>query len=261
MLNYHIEILQQEFSKRKDLNPYYSLRAYGKALGIHYSTLSKILKGERSIPITQLEALIKRLNLSPEVAKRFETSALNTKGLHQRTEIKKSYILLTDALHYKVIAEWEYYAVYFLFDLADFEFNPQWMALRLGVPIQRIKEVLFDLTSLGLLVQNAQGEWTRKEPQLTTTDDVSSEALRQSHKQDIRRAEDSIDQIPVGLRSIHSMLIPTNPKQLEKAKRLIRHFLDEMSLLMEDGEKSELYQVNVQLFPITNPEHSIKGHA
>lgn len=258
--NYHIEILLQEFERRKSIDQNYSLRRFGKCIGIHYSTLSKILKGERGIPLPQIEEILKRLDLPQEVSQKFQETALKTKGINKKPRIK-TWAVLNDRLHYKIIAEWEYYAVYFLFDLEDFEFDPEWMAKKLSVSVARIKEVLFDLTSLGLLVQDQDGTWSRREPNLTTADDVLSQALRESYKQDMKRAERCIESTPLFARGFHSMVIPTNPKQLEKAKRITRHYLDEMSDLLSSGDKSELYQVNVQIFPVTNLDTKSRGHS
>ena len=42
-------ILAYEFSRRRQVNPRYSLRAFAVSLGMEHSTLSQLLRGRRSI--------------------------------------------------------------------------------------------------------------------------------------------------------------------------------------------------------------------
>src|SRR5687768_9276024 len=43
--------LVQEFERRRRKNPKYSLRAYGRSLGVDHSLLSKIIRGQRPLSI------------------------------------------------------------------------------------------------------------------------------------------------------------------------------------------------------------------
>lgn len=42
-----------------------------------------------------------------------------------------------------------------------------------------------------------------------------------------------------------------NSKHLEEAKRLTQDFKDDMANLMEDGPLDDVYQLSIQLFPLT----------
>ena len=42
-------ILESEFSRRKGVNPRYSLRAFARSVAIEHSTLSQLLRGKRAI--------------------------------------------------------------------------------------------------------------------------------------------------------------------------------------------------------------------
>ncbi|MFM8534191.1 MAG: helix-turn-helix domain-containing protein [Acidimicrobiia bacterium] len=53
-----------EFERRRRLNPRYSLRGFARAVGVHHSTLSRLLRSRRPVPHRTVSALGRRLGLS-----------------------------------------------------------------------------------------------------------------------------------------------------------------------------------------------------
>ncbi|MEE6249990.1 MAG: hypothetical protein VX583_06285, partial [Bdellovibrionota bacterium] len=51
---HYIHILMEKLSSRQSRNPSYSLRAFANDIGIHPSSLSQILKGNRGLPQSKL---------------------------------------------------------------------------------------------------------------------------------------------------------------------------------------------------------------
>lgn len=59
------DALAAEFSRRRQLNPRYSLRAFARALGTHHATLSRLFGGTQPVQARTLQALGPRLGLTP----------------------------------------------------------------------------------------------------------------------------------------------------------------------------------------------------
>ena len=73
-LPYYIIKLNEVLLARQQLNPRYSLRAYSRDLGIHPSSLSQILRGNRSLPSKYSNPIADRLPLKPEEREEFINS-------------------------------------------------------------------------------------------------------------------------------------------------------------------------------------------
>ncbi len=56
--------LQHELKRRQSRNPRYSLRAFGRDLGVHHATVSKWMRETRPVTRDALEYLCKRLGVS-----------------------------------------------------------------------------------------------------------------------------------------------------------------------------------------------------
>ena len=65
------------------------------------------------------------------------------------------------------------------------------------------------------------------------------------------QAIDSIDNVEMELRDITSMTMTFQMSKMNEAKSLIRDFRRSFTELMEEGKKEEVYNLNIQLVPIT----------
>lgn len=55
--------LRDEFRRRTDRNPRYSLRAFARAVGLHHTTLARVLAGSRGLSHISLRRVCSRLGL------------------------------------------------------------------------------------------------------------------------------------------------------------------------------------------------------
>ncbi|MCK5073941.1 MAG: TIGR02147 family protein, partial [Bacteriovoracaceae bacterium] len=178
----YIHTLKEVFTQRQKANAYYSLRAYARDLNVHPSTLSLILNGKRRLPIKNLKATITALNLSPVKEGLFKESFYRVKAklddIQIKEEYQKRYIL--DEAHHNIIAEWEHYAVLSLVEIKDFKSNPEFVAQKLEITVDRAEIVLENLLKANLLkIEDNRYKLTQNS--LRTTEDISSKALRKSH--------------------------------------------------------------------------------
>lgn len=247
--------LQDEFARRQRTNSLYSIAAFAKSLGLHSSELACILRGERNLPLKKSEKICDKLGLSPLERAQFITSlqlnrsalkSLALKGLDLNfKEIEEN------ELGHKIISEWEHAALLTLFNLKNYKSDLGWMAAKLNISEARTKTVLDNLLKAGF-VKKEKNNFISQQMHLKTSQDVQSRAIKQSHKESLQMALEKLDSVEMLRRDFSSLTFAMNEERIQEAKQLIIEFRKQMNALMEDGRGSEVYQLSVQLFPLTN---------
>lgn len=237
--------IESAFSARRAKNPSYSLRAFAKYLKIPSGRLSEILSGKRNIGAKLATKILKKLDLTPEE----ETQFLNSLR-HQSQDLHESnyHQLNMDAFH--IISDWYHYAILSLIKTKNFENDPSWIANRLGISVVEVRAALERLQRLEL-IELKNEKMVRTKASLTTTHDVHSNALKRSHKQSLEQAIIAIDEVDLAFRDITSMTMAINFKKIPLAKEKIKRFRRELASLLEAGAKTEVYNLNIQLVPLS----------
>jgi uncharacterized protein (TIGR02147 family) len=144
-----------------------------------------------------------------------------------------------------------------LLDLTELEGSkpcPKWIAAQLGISREEARRAMSRLVRLGLL-QIKGKHWAKTHATISIATRYGDDVLRSYHKQAIDRALKLLDDTAkeeLEARDITAALIPVNPKRLEEAKQRIKKFRRKILLfLSHGGPRTELYQLNVQLFPLT----------
>lgn len=250
--NYYISKIKEDLSLRQRTNPQYSLRAYAKHVGMHPATLSQVLKGNRPLPLKDSKQLIERMNLGPRERTLFMESLLRSKISIDQIKIDENdQRFMLDESHYKVIAEWEHYAVLDLFDLKNFEPSFSEISQRLGITENRAGVVVNNLITSGLMTVTESGSFKKVHADIRTTEDTKSQALKDSHKETMRMGIDKLEEIEVELRDFSATTVAIDLEKLPEAKTIIREFRQKMAALLRDGEKTDVYQLAIQFYPLT----------
>lgn len=240
--SYLIDVLEE----RKRRNPKYSQRAFARDLKLSPGRLSDILTGRR-LPGSELTARIaEALDLSLD-----ESKAIINLVKKQRFLSTSGAVSQLNEDDFSLIADWEHYAILMLMGTSDFQSNLSWVSERLQISELRVQNSLERLERLKL-IQLKKSSWIRLKNQITTTHDIPSAVLRESHRQNLEQALDSLSKHSVEVRDITSITLPTNPQKIPEAKKLIRDFRRKMTKLLTEDERTEVYNLNIQLVPVTN---------
>ncbi len=249
---YYLLKIKEDLSLKQRQNPHYSLRAYARDIGVHPATLSQILKGKRPLPIKDSGTVLNKLNLGPKERTLFMESLLHSKVSLDRIKLDdEDERFMLDESYYKVIAEWEHYAVLDLFNLTHFTPVMSEITQRLGLTENRAEVVINNLITAGLLKVEVDGSFSKSYSEVRTTEDISSQALRDSHKETLKMGLDKLDEIEVELRDFSSATVAIDLTKLPEAKAIIREFRQKMAALLRDGEKTDVYQLAIQFYPLT----------
>jgi uncharacterized protein (TIGR02147 family) len=278
-LSYHARVLKEVYDYKKSKNASFSLRAYAKYLGVNSPTLSHVLNGKRALSIDEGVIALEKLNLSNTEKDRFlaslvkEKSKLDSISMRPLSDFEQSQGLIDsikimnedemetiDNSYYKVIAEWEHFGVLELFELSDVDINLDFIASKLDLTVTRTLTVMDNLKNCGLIEENDSGKFVRKFPHIKTSEDVSSRALMDSHQETLKIASEKLESVPLKLRDYSSVTIPVDLTCLNEFKTVIREFRRKLSTLSSQGNKSEVYQLAIQFFPLSKVENRSDLH-
>ncbi|MDA8793014.1 TIGR02147 family protein [Bacteriovoracaceae bacterium] len=250
-MNDYQNILIREYENRLNKNKAYSLRAFALSLNLSPSALSEIIKGKRGLSVKKAETILERLNLNYRLSQSFIESVKKTKANYKSKVSEESLFDTLSEDQFKVISEWQYYAILNLINLDDFQSNPRWIGKRLNLNYYQVKICLEKLVSLGLIKIN-NNEYVRTNVKIKSTDNIQSMALRHHHKQMLEKASESLLLTDIEKRDITSITMAIDVDKIVEAKILIKKFRRKLSNFLESGKKSDVYNLNIQLFPITN---------
>lgn len=249
---YYLHKLREVFSQKQRVNPRYSMRSYARFLEIHSSHLSAIFNEKRALPLKKVEVVAEKLELSPKEKKEFLNSILEKNKKNKKLKITKTNKkVLKEEAAYRIIAEWEHYAVLNLLKLQDFQSCYSWMAARLGIKLSRVKVVVENLIVSEILERNVHGDLQRKTLALDTSDDIASEALKKAHSEHCDLAKEKLYTVDVLKRNYSTVTFSINPKDLAEIKKIIYEFEEKMSQF-ERKDAQEVYQMGIQLFPLSS---------
>jgi transcriptional regulator with XRE-family HTH domain len=241
-------ILLDEFARRRMKNPSYSLRGFARDLNTNPASLSQFLSGKRTLSKRTLSRLADRLLLSPDDKRAF----FSPNGVTDVGDTDASYrFLQQDEFH--LISDWYHYAIYTFADTGKAKANWNWLGNKLGISPAQAQSAVERLVRLKL-VTIERGVLKRISETLRATSDVPSGAHREYHKQNLKKAEKSIDEDSVQIRDMSSTTFLLDQRDLKEAKEYIGKFRRQFHKRFSKMGDHAVYTLALQLFPITKEE-------
>lgn len=240
-----VEWLRDEYSRRRARNANYSLRAFAKHLHVGSGPLSEILAKKRVLSSRMASRITERLMLTPADRQRF--LSLLAAPLSSPSPFRP---LADDA--FRVIADWQHFGILSLLETKGARSDARWIGTRLGISAEDAQIALDRLTRLEMI--RADGDRLVPVSGWATSSDIPSQAIRKFHRQTIQLALGALEEVPVEERDVTSITVAVDVANLPRAKSLIRKFRRQLSDLLEAGERSEVYQLNIQLIPVSRKE-------
>jgi uncharacterized protein (TIGR02147 family) len=257
------EILNSFFARKKEQNPAYSLRALARDLTVSPAFMSQLLAGNKKVPLKKLARLTELLDFDrPSVQALRRAIVAESHGgeeiFRDSTEKKsRSDLLEFSPLPKKkgsLFSKWYYVAVLDLMDCEDFQSDPQWIARRLGLFQNEAIEAIATLTALDLVAVRA-GKLRKKKNKIRFTTTQTLAEIRSYHRQMIQKALHELEfkttaedftqrMITGGTLSIHR-------RDIERAQIRLSEFLHEFVAEFATDQADEVYQINLQYFPLS----------
>jgi uncharacterized protein (TIGR02147 family) len=253
---YYVTVLIAALEGKKKINPRYSLRSFAHYLEIDSSSLSSVLKVKRALPIGRVLDIIAKLGLDDEKKKLFINSVeTEHTRLHKisGSNLSKTTLQVDNDAQMRIMLGWEYLAIYALLATADEPKPIKWISERLDIEEEIVLECINDLLGEKLLEQikdgyRKVGQWVhiRKSDEF----EVAVEAQKESAKLFLDKCEKN--ELLNGENSyLTSITLSADPEKMEGAKKIIDEFKTKLSTYMRQSKTSEVYQMNIQMFPLT----------
>lgn len=235
--------LERQFTDRCKRNQRYSLRAFAKFLELDASSLSQILRGKRPISKKGIQTICQRLSAT--------SADLNAFGLLGSSQNKNDDYYQIALDEFAVISDWYHYAILELTYVDDFRADPLWIARQLSITKKEVKAAIERLKRLGLLLE--KNNTLVKSTHLHTNQSAvsTSTAHRELQRQLVQKALIAVDDCPAEEKDITSITMAIDESKLNKARDIIRRFRRDLCALLEDGNQSRVYNLNIQLYPIS----------
>jgi len=239
-----LTFVKSDFQAIQQRRSGYSLRSYARHLGISPTSLSLFLRGKRNLSRESSQIVHQRLGLMlpanpaaprPSVCSVFE-------------EI--------DPATFRVIADWQYFAIVALAQIEDFSTQPEWIAKRLNISASTAQKAVEDLIALELLALDANGKYRGTDKNLRTTDRVASLVVRRNHEQFLDLAQQSLQTDSLDERNFSGITMAIDPTRLPQAITKIRNFRRRLCAFLEGGNRQEVYRIAIQLFPLSRRGHN-----
>ena len=123
------------------------------------------------------------------------------------------------------------------------------------VPAAKVKRAVLLMEKLGLLVKDAQGRY-RQTSKLISSDDAGGSLHVENFQADtLKLAREALDRHKASTRDISTVTATLSEESLEKVKAAIKELRRTVLTLAEQDEKVDrVYQLNLQLFPLSRIE-------
>jgi uncharacterized protein (TIGR02147 family) len=243
-------ILLEHYEKRRVKNPAYSHHAFAQLLGVSSGALSEIFRGKRRLSKKKALTLATTLELRKSEWQQF-MSAFD--GDAADASLKYSKIQMD---HYKIISDWQHLALLSLIETSSFENDSQWIARKLGISQANARSAMDRLIETNL-VSMVGNKPRRTSERITTADGVTNLPLRAAHRKSMELASSALDKISVDMRDFVPMTSAVDLDKIPEVKKIIRKCLNQISTLLDEGNRTEVYKISVQFFPLTQLEPRI----
>ena len=254
------EFLNFELNLRKSSNTGYSLRAFARDLGISRSRLSEILSGKGGVSLDYAKGILQNLKLSEREEELFLILAKRDHGKskklrHLGEEEYKEFCETNrysqlQSEEFRVISDWYHFAIMAIMELDDFDGSIGFIHSKIDLDPATVENAIERLSSLGF-VSFEKNKYFLQAMNLKTSSGIRSRAIQSSHKQKLKHVENCLDTVPVELRDVTSITMSVSKDRLPEAKERIKNFRRELASFLEGGEKDSVYDLNIQLVPVT----------
>ena len=260
--------LKDYYEAKKAQKQSFSYRAFSKKAGFNSPNFLKlVMEGKRNLSHDSIEKCIDALALRKEEAGFYKNlvqfnQAKTVEQKHQfakeiiRSKVYKKLKPLSQA-QYQYWSRWYNIVIREMVALECFKEDPEWIANHLvpKITTDEAKNSLKQLLKIGVIKRNDKGKLIQAQTDVTAGDEVVVSSMGQFHQEMIEKAKESIDRFKGKHRQISSITCGLSEKSAEKLKQMINKFRkDIIDLSNREREATRVYQVNFQLFPMSDNE-------
>lgn len=256
-------------ASRKKEKSWFSYRYFASKLSMDHSNLIKIVMGKRHASQTNVAAIAEELKFNPKEAEYFKTLVEFNKTKNQAKTrllfekliaIKNISLKKLEPNQYDYYRHWYHTAIYSLLDYYEFQDDYAALSAELNPPItvKQARESVALLEKLRLIRKNGDGRYVQTEKMITTGERWHSVAIQTFQEETLKLAISSLSQHPKNVRDISTLTMSLAKPDMEAIRELSEQYRKSIiKVINESGPGDSVYQLNVQLFPLTKPKWSL----
>jgi uncharacterized protein (TIGR02147 family) len=248
----------------------YSYRAFSRAAGLGAPNYLKlVIAGQRNLTPPMAARFAAACGLSGDATEYFQQLV----EFNQASSIERrnaGYARLTAFDRYRrghklELAQAAYHSTWYLPAIRelvasrDFDEDPERLAARLWPSIKpnEARFALDTLIELGLLERDSSGRLRQTSSVVSTGPETLGLHIANYHAEMMRRATQSMELVPAAQRDVSALTFCVGTQGLARLKKRIQEFRRELIALVEaEHERSQVVQLNLQLFPLTAPDRN-----
>lgn len=238
-------LLSKYFKRKKKKNPRYSVRAFARDLGVAPSFASNLLNGKKMISAQKLDRLSQVLDLDEAVIAMLTKSVVPVAKVNPLSEFEP-----IENKNLSFINPWFNVAILDLMTCINFNPDPKEISRRLGIHEIEVINSLKLLESLGLAKKTTDG-YKKTDRLLRVPVKQSLREIREFHRVMIKKSLLHLTENDYENRLITGVTIATNRENIKKAKAKMNEAMHEITQILCEGDCTELFQLNLQLFQLT----------
>lgn len=263
--------LKQKLVEAKSKNASVSIRSFSKKLGLSAATVSLVMLGKRpvskklalklaqALQFSKLESdrVLSQISQEAERGPKDASSVTSKNSPHQKSKdiqinYKPESISLSED-QFDLLKEWYFFGILSLVQTADFQLDPKWIAVRLGILERQAKEALDVLFHLHLLKFDENKKVIRGYEVIRTSDGKRSSSLRHAHHQNLELARRVLARSEMNDFDFTWINLPVDIQRLPEMRAMIRRFEEEfLEKFVQKETANEVSRVCVQAFPVTS---------
>jgi uncharacterized protein (TIGR02147 family) len=267
--------LSEYYSDAKIAEDGFSYQSFTKKCGFkNKSFLHQVIHTSKKISKTSISGISKAIGHSKREARYFEALvAFNqARSLEEKNRCydrlmainarsKKPFrgkMVRKDQFEY--YSKWYHGAIRAMIGMRPFKDDYKSIARNLypPIPVWEVKKSIALLQRLQFIEKNDSGCYTVVDRIISTGDDVESTAVLNFHREAAQLAFEAADKIPREVRNLTGVMVGVSPAGYRKIVEKLNEFRKEiLSIAGKDEQASAIYQLNLHLFPLSNPKPMI----
>ncbi|MDB5051195.1 MAG: hypothetical protein JWO30_4266 [Fibrobacteres bacterium] len=244
----------------------HSFRSFAKEAGYTSPNfLQLVIGGTRNLSPANLPGTIRALGLNKQESEFFanmvafeQAEGFEEKNFHYQRMLRSRRFTEARPIEkgqFEYLDQWYHPAVREMLVHREFTGDPAWIAdrIRPRVTQPQVEKSIQLLKRLGLVkIDEASGKWIQTEIQISTPPEIASLAVANYHRAVLKLAAESIDGFPSEARDLRSVTLGIPQSRYAEVKRKMEEMWREILALSEaGGPVEEVYQINMQAFPLT----------
>jgi uncharacterized protein (TIGR02147 family) len=257
--------LTDYIKRQKAVSRGFTYRSFALRAGLSAGLLKDILSRRQNLTLQSMRKYAGAMELSEKETAYFEvlvgftnadTNDEKSRFFGEMVRLRgRSIVRFLDVRQYEYFSQWYHAVVRELVTHGGLGCDADAISrcITPAVSPAKVRKSIRLLRELGLIHQNAAGEWRAADRIISSEFEIQSVALKNYHLGMLERAAESLDSSPSGEREFQGLTISASRETFMRLKDRIRSFTDEILAMVaaEENRVDEVYQINLQMFPVT----------